>query len=211
MQPSGLLPPIIRTERLVLRRQQPQDAPMIKEAVDTSLPHLRASVAWAQTAPTPLPSLEAHLTASAAAFDAGEAWTFSILDASETHVLGCAALERPEPALTALVGPDAVETGYWLRATATGQGYATEAIGALARLAFLELGVCRVVVCHDPVNAASAGVPHRLGFKSLGIVPDAVLPDRQAADGTVRPTSMVWVIDAPPNEVRRTRRPRSRA
>ena len=169
---------------------------MIKEAVDTSLAHLRASVPWAQDAPTPLAALEARLADAAAAFDAGASWTFTILDASETRVLGAAGLEPAEAALVAVVGPEAVETGYWLRADATGHGYATEAIAALAELAFTRLRARRVVVCHDPVNEASAGVPRRLGFRSLGVVPDAVLPGRQAADGSIRPATMIWVIDA---------------
>jgi len=174
---------------------------MIKEAVDTSLPHLRASVAWAQDAPTPLPELEVRLTASAAAFDAGDSWAFTILDASETRVLGAAGLEPAESALVALIGPESVEVGYWLRAHATGHGYATEAVAALIELAFTRLQARRVAVCHDPVNTASAGVPRRLGFSSRGIVPDAVLSGRQASDGSIRPATMVWVMDAvPPHE-----------
>lgn len=195
--PAHSLPPVVRTPRLVLRRQRPEDAPLIKEAVDTSLEHLRASVAWAQSAPTPLPELTARLTASASAFDAGEGWSFTILDTAQTRVLGCMGLEPAEPALAALVGPDAVETGYWLRADATGHGYATEATAALTELAFTHLGARRVVVCHDPANAASDGVPRRLGFEHFGTVTDAELPGRQAADGSVRSTTKVWVLDAP--------------
>jgi len=90
-----------------------------------------------------------------------------------------------------------VETGYWLRADATGQGYATEATAALTELAFTHLGARRVVVCHDPANAASDGVPRRLGFEHFGTVTDSVLPGRQAADGSIRPTTKVWVLDAP--------------
>jgi RimJ/RimL family protein N-acetyltransferase len=192
------LPPIVRTRRLVLRRQRPEDASLIKEAVDSSLDHLQASVAWAQHAPTPLASLEARLAASVAAFDAGEAWAFSIFDAAETQVLGGAGLEPAEPALTALVGADAIETGYWLRANATGSGFATEAIAALTELALTRLRAQRVVVCHDPDNSPSAGVPRRLGFKSFGVVSDRALPGRQAADGSVRSATMVWVIDSVP-------------
>jgi RimJ/RimL family protein N-acetyltransferase len=180
---------------LVLRRQRPEDAPLIKEAVDTSLAHLRAAVAWAQSAPTPLPALEARLASSAAAFDAGDAWTFTIFDGTESRVLGGVSLEPAESALAAIAGPDAVETGYWLRADATGRGYATEATAALTDLAFTQLGARRVVVCHDPENAASEGVPRRLGFQYLGTVSDAVLPGRQAADGSIRATTKVWVLD----------------
>jgi RimJ/RimL family protein N-acetyltransferase len=197
MRSTRSLPPEVRTSRLVLRRQRREDAPLIKEAIDASLAHLQASVAWAQAAPTPLAGLSAHLAASAAAFDAGEAWAFTILDPAQTRVLGGVGLEPAEPELVALVGPDAVETGYWLRADATGYGYATEAAGTLTQLAFAWLGARRVVVCHDPANTASEGVPQRLGFRYFGTVPDAVLPGRQAADGSVRPATKVWVLDAP--------------
>jgi RimJ/RimL family protein N-acetyltransferase len=189
------LPHEVWTQRLLLRRQDPDDAPLIKAAVDTSLVHLQSSVAWAQAAPTPLPALAAHLAAAAAAFDAGEAWAFTILDPTKSRVLGGAALERAEDALTALVGPDAVETGYWLRTDATGCGYATEATSCLVTLAFTRLGAQRIVVCHDPANIASEGVPRRLGFRCFGTVTDAVLPGRQAADGSVRSTTKVWVLD----------------
>jgi RimJ/RimL family protein N-acetyltransferase len=192
---TGTLPSEARTARLVLRRQHPADARLIEDAVDASLAHLRASVAWAQGAPTPLSVLAAHLAASAAAFDASEAWAFSILDPTETRVLGGVALERAEESLIALVGRDAVETGYWLRADATGNGYATEATGCLTALAFDRLGARCVVICHDPTNTASEGVPRRLGFRCIGMVTDDVLPGRQAADGSIRPTTKVWVLD----------------
>jgi RimJ/RimL family protein N-acetyltransferase len=169
---------------------------MIKDAVDSSLPHLQSSVAWAQAAPTPLSVLAARLAASAAAFDAGEAWAFTILDRDQTRVLGGVALERAEDALTALVGPTAVEIGYWLRADSTGHGYATEAAACLTELAFTLLGAHRVVVCHDPTNATSEGVPRRLRFQCVATVPNSVLPGRQAADGSVRPATKVWVLDA---------------
>jgi RimJ/RimL family protein N-acetyltransferase len=197
MRPDVIAPAVVRTSRLLLRRQRPEDALLVREAVDTSLAHLRASVAWAQAEPTPLPATAARLARSAAAFDAGEAWTFTVLDAAETRVLGGVGLEPAEPPLTALVGPDALEAGYWLRADATGHGYATEATAALAELAFTRLGARRVVVCHDPTNAPSGGVPRRLGFRCLGTVPDATLPGRQSADGSVRAGTMVWVLDAP--------------
>ena len=198
-QPSrSSLPPEIRTPRLVLRRQRPDDAPLIKEAVDTSLAHLQSSVAWAHEAPTPLPVLEARLAASAAAFDAGTAWTYTILDLAQMRVLGGVSLEPADTSLIALVGPDAMETGYWLRADATGQGYATEATAHLAELAFIRLGAQRVVVCHDPANLPSEGVPRRIGFRHFGTVTHDVLPGRQAADGSVRPTTKVWVLETPP-------------
>jgi RimJ/RimL family protein N-acetyltransferase len=192
-------PSHIRTDGLLLRRQHPADAAMIKDAVDSSLAHLQASVAWAQSAPVPLASLVARLAASAAAFDAHGPWAFTIFDLDQSRVLGGAALERADNALAALVGPDAVEAGYWLRADATGRGYATEATASLTELAFIHLHAQRVVICHDPANVPSAGVPRRLGFRCLGLVSDALLPGRQAADGSIRATTTIWVRELPPS------------
>ena len=197
MPASRKIPTLVRTPRLVLRRQRPEDAPLVRDAVDTSLAHLRASVAWAQGEPTSIEATAARLARSAAAFDAGKAWTFSILDAAETRVLGGAGFEPAEPALTDLVGPHAVEAGYWLRAAATGQGFATEATAALIELAFAHIGARRVAICHDPANLPSGGIPRRLGFRCLGTVSNTVLPGRQAADGSVRAGTTVWVLDAP--------------
>jgi RimJ/RimL family protein N-acetyltransferase len=189
------LPPQIRTARLVLRRQHPEDAHLIKEAVDSSLPHLQTSVGWAKTAPWPLALQKQRLAISVAQFDAGTEWAYSIFDADRTRVLGGAALMPCDAPLATLVGVNAFETGYWLREDATGYGFATEAAAALVGLAFGRLGGRRVVVCHDPANTASAGVPRRLGFRFLGTVTDEQLPRRLAADGTVRRATSVWVLD----------------
>jgi RimJ/RimL family protein N-acetyltransferase len=210
MPSTESIPPEIRTGRLVLRRQHPDDARLIKNAVDTSLQHLQSSVAWAQAAPMPLPELTARLAASVAAFDAEEAWAYSIFDLPQKRVLGGVAVERAEDALSVLVGTAAVEIGYWLRADATGHGYATEATACLVDVAFTRLRAQHVIICHDPANAASEGVPRRLGFRRFGLVGNATLPGRRAADGSPRPETMVWILDASTEStIRRANRPGS--
>jgi RimJ/RimL family protein N-acetyltransferase len=199
MPSSFPLPSQVQTLRLLLRRQHPDDGTRIKDAVDASLDHLKASVAWAQTAPFSLAVLASRLAQSSAAFDAGEEWSFTIFDLGGTRVLGGAAIKPGERALSALLGPEIVEAGYWLRADATGNGYATEATAALVELAFSRLGASRVAICHDPDNAASASVPRRLGFRDYGTVTAETLPGRPAADGSVRRATRIWVLDAPPS------------
>jgi RimJ/RimL family protein N-acetyltransferase len=193
---TSLLPAEIRTARLVLQRQHPDDGPLIKDALDTSLLHLQAAVAWAKSAPTPLGELIARLTSSAAAFEEGTAWAYSVFDRSKSRVLGGVALEPADAPLQALIGEGAVELGYWLRADSTGYGYATEAAGALVQLALSRLHAPLVGICHDPQNWPSEGIPRRLGFRCFGVVAHALLPDRQAADGSPRQTTKVWVLDA---------------
>ena len=56
------------------------------------------------------------------------------------------------------------EIGYWLRTSAEGQGYVSEAVQLLTRLAFTTLGANRVEIRMDPANERSRKVPERLGF-----------------------------------------------
>jgi ribosomal-protein-serine acetyltransferase len=56
------------------------------------------------------------------------------------------------------------EIGYWLRASAHGQGFCAEATRLLAVAAFETLGAARVEVRCDSANVKSANVPRRLGF-----------------------------------------------
>jgi RimJ/RimL family protein N-acetyltransferase len=194
--PAGALPEAIRTARLLLRRWHAEDAPLLKAALDGSLAHLKASVAWARHEPTPLQGVAARLARNAAGFNAGDDWVYGVLDPAGSRVLGGCGCERAEPALAALVGPDAVEAGYWLRADATGRGYATEATAALVRAVFDHLGARCVAICHDPANATSGAVPRRLGFRCVGTVSAQELPGREAPDGSVRPATTVWVLEA---------------
>jgi ribosomal-protein-serine acetyltransferase len=78
-------------------------------------------------------------------------------------------------------GPKA-EMGWWLRAGATGHGYATEAVRALSELAF-DHGVERLEVHTDPDNAPSRALAERAGFVLEEIRPDW----RDRPDGVRRP------------------------
>jgi RimJ/RimL family protein N-acetyltransferase len=60
---------------------------------------------------------------------------------------------------------DHVELGYWLRADATGRGWATEATRAALDVALALPRITRVEIRCDPRNAPSAAVPARLGFR----------------------------------------------
>ncbi len=60
------------------------------------------------------------------------------------------------------------EIGYWLRATATGNGYMTEAVKLLTDYAFTHLAARRVEIRCDERNERSAAIPRRLGFVQEG-------------------------------------------
>jgi hypothetical protein len=90
-----------------------------------------------------------------------------------------------------------VEAGYWLRADATGHGYATEATAALAELAFAQLWA-RASWC---VTTPRPGERRRAAPARFPVLGDGARRDasrRQAANGSVRTGTTVWVLDAPP-------------
>lgn len=62
------------------------------------------------------------------------------------------------------------EIGYWVRTSATRQGYATEITIALARYAFLALSARRVAIQHADGNVASERVITKAGFPREGII-----------------------------------------
>jgi RimJ/RimL family protein N-acetyltransferase len=153
----------IHTERLVLRCWEPRDAPRLKEAVDSSLDHLRAWMPWAVDEPQPLEQKIELLRRFRAQFDLGEDFVYGIFTHDEEAVLGGSGLHSR-------VGADAFEIGYWLRAGRTGEGLATEAAAALARIGIELCGADRIEIRVDPSNERSAAVPRRLGFRQEAIL-----------------------------------------
>jgi RimJ/RimL family protein N-acetyltransferase len=172
----------IETERLVLRRWQPADAPLLKEAVEASLEHLRPWMPWANEEDTDLDSRVELLREFRAKFDLGQDFVYGIFERDESRVLGGTGLHPRS-------GPDMREIGYWIHVDHIGRGLATEASAALTKVAVVVDGVSRVEIRCDPENARSAAVPAKLGFTH-----DATL--RRAGvggDGSARDT-MVWTL-----------------
>jgi RimJ/RimL family protein N-acetyltransferase len=161
----------IETARLVIRCYEPRDAPLLKEAVDSSLEHLQAWMPWALDEPQPLEQKQKLIELFRAAFDAGENFTYGIFDADETKLLGGTGL-HPR------VGPGGLEIGYWIRAGATRRGIATEASAALTRVGLEVCDADRIEIRIEPRNRASLGVPRKLGF-----VEEATLRRRLPAGG----------------------------
>jgi RimJ/RimL family protein N-acetyltransferase len=151
-------PYAIRTERLVIRCWEPRDAPLLKDAIDSSLEHLRAWMPWAHEEPQPLSEKIRLLRRFRGEFDLGQNFVYGIFDRDESEVLGGTGL-HPR------IGDGAFEIGYWIRSSRTRQGFATEAAAALTRAAFALCDIERIEIHVDPANAASAGVPRKLGFE----------------------------------------------
>jgi len=157
-RPTEVPPPYrIVTERLVVRCWEPRDAPLLKEAIDSSLEHLRPWMPWAAHEPQTLGEKVELLRRFRGKFDLDEDFVYGIFDADEAEVVGGAGLHRR-------VGVGAFEIGYWIRASRAGEGLATEAAAALTRVAFEVSGVDRVEIRTDPANERSRKVPRKLAF-----------------------------------------------
>lgn len=61
------------------------------------------------------------------------------------------------------------ELGYWIRRRFEGQGWVTRGAEAMARIAFDEFGVHRLVIRAGVDNRRSRAVPERLGFAFEGV------------------------------------------
>jgi RimJ/RimL family protein N-acetyltransferase len=152
-----LAPYRIETERLVVRCYEPRDAGPLKEAIDSSLEHLRPFMPWAHQEPQTLEDKAELIEQFRVNFDAGDNFTLGIFSLDEAEVLGGTGL-HPR------IGPGGLEIGYWVRASALRQGIATESAAALTRAAFEVCGADRVEIRIEPRNAASFGIPRKLGF-----------------------------------------------
>lgn len=177
---SWQMPLEVRTARLLVRCWRVEDAPALREAIDTSLPELRMWVPWAMYEPTSLEALRIRLGDMRRKFLAGEDWPYAILDAAGTRVLGGTGLH-------ARVGSDALEIGYWIRTSHVGHGYATEAAEAMCAAAFGSTTITRVEIRCDAENHRSAAVPQRLGFQLLRTFREHAM----TAQGAERET-LVW-------------------
>lgn len=167
----------IETDRLVIRCWEPTDAPLLKDAVDSSLDHLREWMPWAYDDPAPLSAKVALLRTFRGNFDLDTEYVYGIFDRSESMALGGTGYHlRREPG--------SFEIGYWLRTSATGNGFATEAAAVLTRIGFEICGRDRLELQVEPGNHSSEAIPRRLGYTR-----EALLRRRlEARDGPRRDT-----------------------
>jgi RimJ/RimL family protein N-acetyltransferase len=126
---------------------------------------------WAQVAPT-LDETRAFLGSARAAFIARTGFEFCAFLRSDGRLVGAAGIAGID--WTRGRG----ELGYWVRVSAMGHGYATEAVTALTDLALTQLGLQQLQARVAEGNTASEHLLMRLGFveepklRSEGRLPD---------------------------------------
>lgn len=187
MSGTGLFPPVrrIETPRLRLRWWAPRDASSLNASVSESLDHLRPWFPWAAAEPRPVAETARTLRRFRGRCEAGKDLIYGIFDPASGAVLGAVGLHGR-------IGAGAGEIGYWIHVSHVGRGLATEAAGAVVRVALGTAGLRRVEIHCEPANLASAAIPRKLGFTHQVTVPRRVLaPGRPPRD------MMIWVKTAP--------------
>lgn len=155
---DGPPPPYrIETARLVVRCYEPGDAAKVKDAIDSSLDHLRPWMPWVEHEPQTLEEKTDLLKSFRAQFDLGDNFVMGVFSLDESEVIGGSGL-HPR------VEPGGLEIGYFCRASQTRHGYVTESTAALTRVGFEICEADRIEIRIDPENEASKGVPRKLGY-----------------------------------------------
>jgi ribosomal-protein-serine acetyltransferase len=174
-------------ERVLVRPYQEEDAAALFEAVEESREHIRP---WMEWEATHLTIHESHdfIARSRAHWLLRENMNVGVWRREDGQYLGGSGLHVRS------WEPRHFEIGYWLRISAEGHGYMSEAVRLLTDFAFAQLDAVRVEIRCDARNARSAGVAERLGF-----VREAQLRnDELAPEGSLRDTLIFSLIPSDP-------------
>ncbi len=181
-------PPIIETERLILRVPSVFDAPAVNAAQRESFAELHRWMKWADR-PITLEETTAHARMASEFFGSSEdfaLWAF--LKGADEFVLACG-LHHPDWEVPKF------EVGYWCRTSRQGRGYVTEAVRALTRVGFEQLGANRMEIRCDERNGRSRRVAERAGYRLEAKLKN----DSRAPDGLLRNTLIYALL---PDEYR---------
>ncbi len=153
----------LESDRLVLRCYEPGDEVALVEAISESLDSLRPWMPWAQAEPT-LEQFRAWVRRSRGDYDLMTNFNLAMIDRASGRFLGSSGLHRFD------WEAGRFEIGYWLRDSAVGQGYVTEAARRLTRFCFEDLAAYRVEIRAEADNTRSRAVAERLGYVLEGIL-----------------------------------------
>jgi RimJ/RimL family protein N-acetyltransferase len=171
------LPDSFETERLTIRSPLPGDGAELQAAVAETIDDLRPWMPWADHVPT-VEEEEELARRGRARFLAREDLPL-LLFLKGTHTLvGASGLHRIDWNVPRF------EIGYWVRRRFARQGYITEAVRGITRLAFETLGARRVEIRCDARNARSQDVARRAGYELEATLRKHMV----AADGVLRDT-----------------------
>jgi len=146
--------PVLRTERLVLRRPAIDDVEALVSLADN-----RKVAEMLARLPNPYEEKHAHGFIAMASNATGSGAIYALTLAESGAFVGCASLESKDHGL---------ELGYWIGEPYWRRGLATEAAHALVDLAFRKTDVNALHAACRVINPASRRVIHKCGFQYAG-------------------------------------------
>ena len=173
----------LRGERIIVRPYRESDAQDLFKAVAESRDHLRPWLPFADEHRSVEESRD-WIIHTMAHWLLRELLGLSIWEAATNRFLGGIGL-HPHDWNTGYF-----EIGYWIRASAEGHGYVTEAVRLLTNYAFDTLQANRLEIRCDELNMRSAAIPQRLGFVKEGCLRN----NATAPDGRIRSTLVFSLI-----------------
>ncbi|MGV3465130.1 MAG: GNAT family N-acetyltransferase [Heyndrickxia sp.] len=150
------IPEQFETERLLLRVPQVGDGAMVNEAIRDSFEFLNKWI-WSDHIPD-AEETEANTRKHRANFFLREAFPFYILDKVSGVFIGSCSLVRGDWQVRRF------EVSYWIRQSASRQGYMSEAVDGVTQFAFKYLQANRIEIRCDTRNSASRRVAERCGY-----------------------------------------------
>jgi RimJ/RimL family protein N-acetyltransferase len=177
-------PERVEAGAVIIRRVRATDAGAIAAAVSSSLEYLRPWMPWATPEAADAASQLVRVAEADHNWEAGLGYVYSVLTIEQGTLVGEIALHRR-------LADGSMELGYWIAATAAGQGYGTSAARALTEVALALPGVDRVEIQCDAANAPSAAVARKLGYRLDRI--EERRPEAPGESGRL----MIWVRRRP--------------
>jgi RimJ/RimL family protein N-acetyltransferase len=158
LQPILLdLPQSFVGQRVIVRPMVDDDASALHDAITESREHLRPWMPWSDGHRS-LDDTRHYIRTTVGNWILRTEFSMGIFLRDTGAVLGGMGLHIGNWDIPAF------EIGYWLRKSAEGHGYVSEAARLLTTFAFEGLGAQRLVIRCDDRNSRSAAVPQRLGY-----------------------------------------------
>ncbi len=173
----------LRGERIVLRPYRESDARDLFEAVAESRDHLRPWMPFAD-AHQAIEESRDWIIHTIAQWLMRDDLTVGIWEAASKRYLGGTGYHPHD------WGIGSFEIGYWIRVSAEGHGYITEAMRLLTDYAFNALKAKRLEIRCDERNTRSAAIPRRLGFVQEGCLRN----NTTTPDGKLRSTLVFSLV-----------------
>jgi RimJ/RimL family protein N-acetyltransferase len=151
------LPDELVGDRVVVRPYAETDAAELWASIDESREHIAAWLPWVDSYQRPEDAI-AHIRRFRARWLLREDLVAGVFERDTPRLLGGSGLHRIDWSIRRF------EIGYWLRESAVGRGYMTEAVQLLTRFAFDQLDANRVEIRMDTGNLRSRAIPERLEF-----------------------------------------------